>query len=82
MRLLAVNAGSSTLKLRLVTDDEQIEDTFDLDPWDGSADANEVSEWMRGLADVDAVGHRIVHGGAVSRAQSGSTDLSPPAPSS
>ncbi len=63
MRVLAVNAGSSTLKLRLVTSDDQIEATFDVDPWDGSAKANGVSEWLYGLADVDAVGHRIVHGG-------------------
>ena len=63
MRVLAVNAGSSTLKLRLVTADDRIEATFDVDPWNGSAEANGVSEWLRGLADVDAVGHRIVHGG-------------------
>ena len=63
MRVLAVNAGSSTLKLRLVTSHNQIEATFDLDPWDGSAEANETSEWLHGLTDVDAVGHRIVHGG-------------------
>ena len=63
MRVLAVNAGSSTLKLRLVTSDDQIEATFDLDPWDGSTDANGLSEWLHGLTDVDAVGHRVVHGG-------------------
>ncbi len=63
MRVLAVNAGSSTLKLRLVTADDQIEATFDLDPWDGSAEANGVREWLHGLADIDAVGHRVVHGG-------------------
>ena len=63
MRVLAVNAGSSTLKLRLVTSDNQIEATFDVDPWDGSAEANGVSDWLHGLVDVDAVGHRIVHGG-------------------
>ena len=63
MRVLAVNAGSSTLKLRLVTSDDQIEATFDLDPWDGSAEANGMTEWLRGLAEIDAVGHRVVHGG-------------------
>lgn len=63
MRVLAVNAGSSTLKLRLVTPDDKIEAAFDLDPWDGSAEPNGVSEWLNGLTDVDAVGHRVVHGG-------------------
>ena len=63
MRVLAVNAGSSTLKLRLVTAQDQIEATFNVDPWDGSAEANGISDWLRGLVDVDAVGHRVVHGG-------------------
>lgn len=63
MRVLAVNAGSSTLKLRLVTTDDQIETTFDLDPWDGSAEANGLSEWLHGLTNVEVVGHRVVHGG-------------------
>ena len=63
MRVLAVNAGSSTLKLRLVTSNDQIESAFDLDPWDGSAEADGLSEWLRGLTDVGAVGHRVVHGG-------------------
>ena len=63
MRVLAVNPGSSTLKLRLITPDDQIEATFDLDPWDGSAQANGLSEWLHGLTDVEAVGHRVVHGG-------------------
>ena len=63
MRVLAVNAGSSTLKLRLVTSNNQIEASFDLDPWDGSAGANGLSEWLHGLTDVEVVGHRVVHGG-------------------
>ena len=63
MRVLAVNAGSSTLKLRLVTSDDEIEATFDLDPWDGSTETNGVSDWLRNITDVDAIGHRVVHGG-------------------
>ena len=63
MRVLAVNAGSSTLKLRLVTTDNQIEASFDLDPWDGSAEANGLIEWLHDLTDIDVVGHRVVHGG-------------------
>ena len=49
MRVLAVNAGSSTLKLRLVTAHNQIGATFDVDPWDGSAEAIGLTEWLRGL---------------------------------
>ncbi len=63
MRVLAVNAGSSTLKLRLVNTDDTVEETLDLDPWDGSVEPDGLAEWLRGLASVDAVGHRVVHGG-------------------
>src|SRR4051794_37846616 len=48
MRVLVVNAGSSSLKVDLIEDGERIES------YDG----------LPGTApDVDAVGHRIVHGG-------------------
>jgi len=63
MRVLAVNAGSSTLKLRLVGPDDQVEATRDLDPWDGTAQSDGLTAWLHGLAGVDAVGHRVVHGG-------------------
>lgn len=63
MRVLAVNAGSSTLKLRLVGPDDEVEATLDLDPWDGSVDADGLPEWLQGLTRVDALGHRVVHGG-------------------
>ena len=63
MRVLAVNAGSSTLKLRLVNPDESVEETLDLDPWDGSVAPAGLAEWLHDLTGVDAIGHRVVHGG-------------------
>ena len=63
MRVLTVNAGSSTLKLRLVTADDEVEAALDLDPWDGTIDAPELETWLHNLTNVDAVGHRVVHGG-------------------
>lgn len=63
MQVLAVNAGSGTLKLRLVSSDNQIKAKLDIDPWDGSAQMNDVRDWLHNIADVDAVGHRVVHGG-------------------
>ncbi|MEO7555647.1 MAG: acetate/propionate family kinase, partial [Acidimicrobiales bacterium] len=63
MRVLAVNAGSSTLKLRLVNPDQSVEATLDIDPWDGSLEQSRLAEWLGGLAGVDAIGHRVVHGG-------------------
>src|SRR4051812_21390055 len=50
MRVLVVNAGSSSLKLTLLGDDDELLASPSLD---------EVRE-----VDADAVGHRIVHGGA------------------
>ncbi|MFL5913851.1 MAG: acetate/propionate family kinase [Gaiellaceae bacterium] len=46
-RILVVNAGSSSLKLSVLAGDEAVETDVDLDA----------------LAGIDAVGHRIVHGG-------------------
>lgn len=63
MRVLVVNPGSSTLKLRLLDPGDQVTASLDLDPWAGEADTEELSSYLEGV-DVDAVGHRVVHGGA------------------
>lgn len=63
MRVLTVNAGSSTLKVRLIAPDDRIEAALDLDPWDGQADHGALTAWLHDLTGVDAIGHRIVHGG-------------------
>jgi acetate kinase len=62
-RILVVNAGSSSLKLRVLDDDDAIVGSADLPAPRGSTDATAVAEAIRGLGRVDAVGHRIVHGG-------------------
>jgi acetate kinase len=60
-RVLAVNAGSSSLKLRLLGDDDALL---------ASRDVGEDDDWERTLeqlvdeAPADAAGHRVVHGGA------------------
>ena len=61
IRVLAVNAGSSSLKLRLLEEGEEPLAAGDLDADD---------DWEQGLEDFladapapDAAGHRIVHGG-------------------
>jgi acetate kinase len=61
MRTLVVNAGSSSLKLSVLDGDEQVAGrTVPAGPqgWD----TEELSSFCRGLQ-VDAVGHRVVHGG-------------------
>src|SRR5580704_692082 len=62
MRILAVNAGSSSLKLSIVGEDDRVEDAQDAD-----ADANPIKTleaFVARAGNVDAVAHRLVHGGA------------------
>ncbi|MFL6136633.1 MAG: acetate/propionate family kinase [Frankiaceae bacterium] len=54
MRVLVVNAGSSSLKLRALGPRDELLASYDLAPGDPVPDD---------LPAVDAVGHRIVHGG-------------------
>jgi acetate kinase len=63
MRILVVNAGSSSLKLRVLAADDTVAASEDLPAPGGTADTAAVADFMRDLAPVDAVGHRIVHGG-------------------
>src|SRR5690349_24468231 len=59
--VLVVNAGSSSLKLALLDDADQVVETTTLDRWDG--ETGQLKEFVDRLPGVDAVGHRIVHGG-------------------
>ncbi len=63
MRVLTVNAGSSSLKLALV-EDGLVHRAIELDAPDARSDPDELGRALHGgLAGADAVGHRIVHGG-------------------
>ena len=64
-RILVVNAGSSSLKLRVLDDGDDLVGSADLPAPRGSTDAAGVEAAIRGFGDVAAVGHRIVHGGTV-----------------
>jgi acetate kinase len=64
-RILVVNAGSSSLKLRVLDPDDAVAGSADLPALRGSTDAAEVADAIRGLGEVAAVGHRIVHGGTI-----------------
>ncbi len=63
MRILVVNAGSSSLKLRVLGPADALAASRDLPAPRGLADQAAVAEVIRGFGQVDAVGHRIVHGG-------------------
>jgi acetate kinase len=56
MNLLIVNAGSSSLKLRVLDEADEVVDEKDISGWDGSP---EPIDSMAG----DVVVHRVVHGG-------------------
>jgi acetate kinase len=64
MRVLVVNAGSSTLKLRAIGDTGDPEAEVDVDPWDGSEARKAFDAALEQAGPVDAVGHRVVHGGS------------------
>jgi acetate kinase len=66
MRILVVNAGSSSVKLRLLKDDT-IEQRADLAAGPGGLDAAELAGVVCSWAAPDVVGHRIVHGGMAFR---------------
>jgi acetate kinase len=57
VKVLVVNAGSSSLKLRLLDSDDAVVESADLDP-DGSI-VDAIGDWPA----PDVVGHRVVHGG-------------------
>jgi acetate kinase len=63
MRVLVVNAGSSSLKLRLLDAEDAVVAETDIDAPRAQVDAAALREWIEGAGPVDAVGHRIVHGG-------------------
>jgi acetate kinase len=62
VRVLVVNAGSSSLKLAVLDNDREVAGTT-VERWEGVDHLEPISAFIEGLDDVDAVGHRIVHGG-------------------
>jgi acetate kinase len=59
-QILVVNAGSSSLKLRVLNDADEVTGSADLDPETPKA---ALEATIAGFGEVHAVGHRIVHGG-------------------
>jgi len=60
VRVLVVNAGSSTIKLAVIDERDALLDQRELETPCGEG---VVAAALEELGDVDAVGHRIVHGG-------------------
>ena len=68
MRTLVVNTGSSSLKLRLLDDDDAVVARHDLVADRGRVDEDVLTAVLGDMPQADAIGHRIVHGGARDRA--------------
>ena len=63
VRVLVVNAGSSSLKLTLLDGDDQVIAARELETRDELDEAAVHDALSAGLDAADAIGHRIVHGG-------------------
>jgi acetate kinase len=61
--VLIVNAGSSSLKLRVLDERDALLASADLPAPRGATDSASVAEAIDGFGPIAAVGHRIVHGG-------------------
>jgi acetate kinase len=63
LRVLVVNAGSSSLKLTLLDGEDNTIDATELPAPGAKVDAGELGAALASMGEADAVGHRIVHGG-------------------
>src|ERR1019366_2399321 len=64
MRVLTVNAGSSSLKLALIDEQDETIEARELDAPGARVDPDQLREALGSpLGQADAIGHRIVHGG-------------------
>ena len=65
--ILVVNAGSSSLKLRVLAADDRVVGSADLPAPRGSAADAAIAEAVRSFGPIEAVAHRVVHGGTLYR---------------
>jgi acetate kinase len=68
MRVLVVNAGSSSLKLRVLGDRDEVAAVHEIERWNADSEAGEISTFLDAVPRFDAIGHRVVHGGSDFRA--------------
>lgn len=61
--MLVVNAGSSSLKLSRLTDDGEVTAATTIERWRGAGHLEPLTQFLEACGPVDAVGHRVVHGG-------------------
>jgi acetate kinase len=64
VRVLVVNAGSSSLKLARLDAEGAVTAVTTVEGWQGADDDEHLTRFLAGCGPVDAVGHRVVHGGS------------------
>jgi acetate kinase len=66
--VLVVNAGSSSLKLSVLTAGGAVRAATTVERWQGRTHLDPLRRFLDDAGEIDAVGHRVVHGGARYRA--------------
>ncbi|MGH9030035.1 MAG: acetate/propionate family kinase, partial [Acidimicrobiales bacterium] len=64
MRILVVNAGSSSLKLSILDERERLVTSHEVKASETSRQEDVLRELIESHGPIDAVGHRVVHGGS------------------
>ena len=62
MRVLVVNAGSSSLKLAVMDGEDEVASTT-VERWEGEDGLGPINSFVEEVDTPEAIGHRIVHGG-------------------
>jgi acetate kinase len=63
LRVLALNAGSSSLKVSLVDEDDTVVADREFEVAEGRLDESQLASAIHDMPGIEAIGHRIVHGG-------------------
>ena len=63
-KVIVVNAGSASLKVGVLDDGNAVTGSLELDPWDGTPDHPELTDFLRDHGSGSIIGHRVVHGGS------------------
>jgi acetate kinase len=64
VNVLVVNAGSSSLKLRVLGEDDTVLAESTVERWSGGDETGPLEDFLSSAPSVHAVGHRVVHGGS------------------
>jgi acetate kinase len=63
VRILVVNSGSSSLKLTVLSPEGAVDSAVTVERWGGHGHLEPLQRFLADAGRVDAVGHRVVHGG-------------------